>query len=75
MAKLDDHFRNPLKQKLIDFRTNNLTLYEIIDYIYELEPRIEKKLLSLQKKNTKDWNARRKKSESEKRRRRILRGL
>ena len=75
MAKLDDHFRNPLKQKLIDFRTNNLSLHEILDYIYELEPRIEKKLLSLQKKNTKDWNARRKKSESEQRRRRVLRGL
>ena len=56
-----EEFRNPLKQKLIDFRCHDISMHEILDYIYTLEPRIEKKLLSLQKKNTKEWNKRRKK--------------
>ena len=65
-------FQNPLKQKLIDFRSGNISLFEVLDFLYSLDPRIEKKLLKLQKKNTEDLYESIAKSESKKMRKRVL---
>ena len=65
-------FQNPLKEKLIDFRTGNISLHEVLDFLYSLDPRIEKKLLKLQKKNLEDLYESIAKSESKKMRRRVL---
>lgn len=56
-----DTFRNPLKEKLNDYRVHLLSLDEILEFIYSIDPEFEKKVLSLQ-------NDRRKKFESKARR-------
>jgi len=60
MVKKRDRFQNPLKEKLNDYRGHLLTLDEILDYIYSIDPKFKNKILSLQneklqrnKKNTK----------------------
>lgn len=63
MVKKRDRFQNPLKEKLNDYRGHLLTLDEILDYIYSIDPKFKKKMLDLQneklqrdKKNTKKSN-------------------
>ena len=63
MVKKRDRFGNPLKEKLNDYRGHLLTLDEILDYIYSIDPKFKKKMLDLQneklqrdKKNTKKSN-------------------
>ena len=48
MVKKRDRFQNPLKEKLNDYRGHLLTLDEILDYIYSIDPKFKKKMLDLQ---------------------------
>ena len=59
MVKQRDTFGNPLKEKLNDYRAHLLTLDEILEFIYSIDPKFEKKTLRLQ-------NDRRKELESKK---------
>lgn len=50
--KQSNTFYNPLKEKLNEYRCHNITLDEMITYIYKLNPNIKKKVLSMQNEYT-----------------------
>ena len=55
-----DTFGCKLKEKLNDYRAHMITLDEMLQFIYSIDPKFEKKVISLQ-------NEQRKKSKSRKR--------
>jgi len=48
------NFLCPLKQKLDDYRNGETTLNEMLDFLYGIDPNLEKKVVRLQKKFKKD---------------------
>tara|TARA_R110000787_G_scaffold169107_6_gene281842 strand:+ start:1312 stop:1485 length:174 start_codon:yes stop_codon:yes gene_type:complete len=50
--KQSNTFYNPLKEKLNEYRCHNITLDEMVSYIYKLNPNIKKKVLSMQNEYT-----------------------
>lgn len=56
-----DTFGNPLKNKLSDFRGHFITLDEMLEYIYSIDPKFEKKVLRLQNEWRKKFESRKRK--------------
>ena len=48
------NFLCPLKQKLDDYRNQIVTLNEMLDFLYGIDPNLEKKVVRLQKKFKKE---------------------
>ena len=60
MVKERNRFKNPLKEKLNDYRCLMLTLDEILEFIYSIDPKFEKKMLALQNESKPKARRRRK---------------